>query len=347
MEDFLENILSSMPAMWATLVQTLQPALLPVLVLCLVLVMTGLPLIVLLALSRSQKKNLYKLSVRQITPVLVFFNWIFFAGVGVFFFGKFFSFEIDAFLLFLHNFDLQNFIFVQGFCLLIACLFLLSAFIWTIFAGCWKTLRQHQMLAWIFALIGFFCALLVPMLCLLIFSFAGNTELPESIASLQDILALAENVGAFLCDPSHVVLQISLAGLILPSLALAGSFGLVWVLVRRNHDDFGRDYYTLAAHSYARYGAVTGWATLAFFLALRWIHAGGFFLTFDQIPLEIFCVFCLSLAALLCTVIGISQTPMRHKLSMILALIFLYGSFVCAFVLMNSALWRGVCQPPA
>lgn len=81
---------------------------------------------------------------------------------------------------------------------------------------------------------------------------------------------VAQMSGALRSEPLPL-----LAGLLVLVLGLAcgGGLGLVWLLVRRKADDFGRDYYAFAARRLALRAAVPAWALLP--LLAGWLHLVG------------------------------------------------------------------------
>lgn len=102
------------------------------------------------------------------------------------------------------------------------------------------------------------------------------------------------------------------------SLCLAAGIGLCYLLLRRNMDDWGRDYYRFAAPFLAKWHLVCGLIVLAI---LVWLYAslkGVFNLHLPQIHYAALAsAACLGLAMLLSLLISVSENPMRLKLSMV------------------------------
>lgn len=102
------------------------------------------------------------------------------------------------------------------------------------------------------------------------------------------------------------------------SLYLAAGAGLCYLLLRRNADDWGRDYYRFAAPFLAKWHAVFGLVVL---VVLVWLYAslkGVFNLHLPQISYAgIAAVACLGLSASLALLVGTSENPMRLKVSMV------------------------------
>ena len=101
-------------------------------------------------------------------------------------------------------------------------------------------------------------------------------------------------------------------------LAAAGCLGLIWLLLRRNIDDYGRDYYGFAAKWCARWAAVGGWAAAAVGVLLGIASdstgTGAVGMGFFLVPLLA--------ASIVWTTVSASSMPMRHKIGMV-ACIFL------------------------
>jgi hypothetical protein len=102
------------------------------------------------------------------------------------------------------------------------------------------------------------------------------------------------------------------------SLYLGAGAGLCYLLLRRNADDWGRDYYRFAAPFLAKWHLVCGLVVL---LVLIWLYAslkGVFNLHLPQIfYAAMAAVACLGLSMALALLVGTSENPMRLKLSMV------------------------------
>ncbi|NJB69417.1 hypothetical protein GGQ74_003119 [Desulfobaculum xiamenense] len=113
---------------------------------------------------------------------------------------------------------------------------------------------------------------------------------------------------------------------ILLSLSCASALGLVWLLMRRNRDDWGRDYYTFAARCCAKWALL---GTVATTLAQGWMYWIVQPLAANT-PREALLPFlsgggavCALTACALWTIVIRSQTPMRNKFSMLCGVVLL------------------------
>ncbi|SFL77116.1 hypothetical protein SAMN05421830_10663 [Desulfomicrobium norvegicum] len=102
------------------------------------------------------------------------------------------------------------------------------------------------------------------------------------------------------------------------SLCLAAAVGLCYLLLRRDADDWGRDYYRFAAPFLAKWHLVCGLIVLA---VMVWLYAslkGVFNLHLPQIfNAGLASAACLGLAMLLSLLVTVSENPMRFKVSMV------------------------------
>lgn len=106
------------------------------------------------------------------------------------------------------------------------------------------------------------------------------------------------------------------------SVALTAILGLVYLVIRRNVDDFGRDYYKFTASFCAKWSLVIlvlvlpvlGWLTFAF-LPLLDLNDPALLLPGTLAGASLF------LVLINCLVISRSETPMRHKASMFFAVL--------------------------
>ena len=115
-----------------------------------------------------------------------------------------------------------------------------------------------------------------------------------------------------------------LAALWLPmALCLTAAAGLVYLLLRRNTDDWGRDYYRFAAPFLAKWHMVLGLVTLA---VMAWMYAslkGVFNLHLPQILYAgAASAACLVLAMALALVVSTCENPMRLKGCMLAVALF-------------------------
>jgi len=108
-------------------------------------------------------------------------------------------------------------------------------------------------------------------------------------------------------------------GLWLPlSLCMAAAAGLCYLLMRRDKDDWGRDYYRYAAPFLAKWHVVTGLVTLAFMAWIYFSLKGVFNLTLPQILYPgAAAAACLAMGVGLSLLLSLADNPMRLKVSMI------------------------------
>ena len=130
-----------------------------------------------------------------------------------------------------------------------------------------------------------------------------------------------------------------LAALWLPmSLCLTAAAGLVYLLLRRNTDDWGRDYYRFAAPFLAKWHMALGLVTLA---VTAWMYVslrGVFNLHLPQIFYAgAAAAACLALAMALALLVSLAENPMRLKGSMLgIALFSLLHSGLMAVAILET-----------
>ncbi len=120
--------------------------------------------------------------------------------------------------------------------------------------------------------------------------------------------------------------------------AFAAAFGCVWLLLMRDRQDYGRDYYAFALPYCAR------WASVSTLLAV----AAGVFVSFESrkimlpelsqepsLLLDILTAVLPLLACLLWFLVSRSAHPMRRKLSVVLACLFLLSGFAGQMLMLN------------
>lgn len=114
---------------------------------------------------------------------------------------------------------------------------------------------------------------------------------------------------------------------VLEGFALAGALGLIWMVIRRNRDDWGRDYYNFAAKYCAGWALVTTLLATATEGYVYWTIMP----TVANTPHEALLPFlagggavCALIACLFWSFIMRSKTPMRNKFSMIMGLMLIW-----------------------
>lgn len=115
--------------------------------------------------------------------------------------------------------------------------------------------------------------------------------------------------------------------------AAAGSIGLLWLWCRRNKDNFGRDYYMIAANWCADWAAYGAWVYVVSFMAVAFYTSKiQLLLTWPNILTLILC----SISAIIWTVIAYSKKPMQYKIGILCSIIFFgygltFGSYIPLF----------------
>lgn len=161
--------------------------------------------------------------------------------------------------------------------------------------------------------------------------------------SLSSLLAILNQAGPAIVIQDHFRMPAAasfwpmLSLVVMLALACAGGLGLVYAVMRRNKDDWGRDYYSFAL----RLGA--GWTLLGLALQtgfLGWLATympAGLALPVDSAPRigVIAMASALLLAMLTYLLVWRSATPLRHKpaiyLAALLLLIMLTGLCLAGF----------------
>jgi len=186
-----------------------------------------------------------------------------------------------------------------------------------LYRATWRPLRErrtlHRGIGLVAAASGFagLAAALAAKLTL-IQPFIGRFYLPSTVA------------GLYLYPPQHLYWPM-LAHVLLWAMAGGAGLGLAYLLMRRNRDDFGRDYYAFAVRHCARWTAAPVLLQLGAAAALllpAWsripqpmqstalgLAAGG--------------ALCAVLAAVLLLGVARSDTPLRHKPALFGALLLL------------------------
>lgn len=103
--------------------------------------------------------------------------------------------------------------------------------------------------------------------------------------------------------------------------AAAGGIALVWLWIRRNKDNFGRDYYVVAANWCGVWAAYGAWIFLISFIVFMLYNVVISLIVIGW-PIATVSIGLGLISALIWTKIALSNNPMRHKLSMIFAIVF-------------------------
>ncbi len=165
-------------------------------------------------------------------------------------------------------------------------------------------------------------------------SVALTKEAVESVLPpLQEILTFqdlwAELLAFVLLSAKELFTLFYLIRALLLAMLSGFVLSLLWLIVRRNLDDFGRDYYAFAARFAAR-GAL-------FFALLLCAFLGHVMFWYPEIAASFTYAFYASFGALgLCAIflfiVQFASQPMRHKLSMFLAFLCSYATCLTLFL---------------
>lgn len=176
--------------------------------------------------------------------------------------------------------------------------------------------------AWLHALLGFFQALFAYGAFLCCLASAHLAPLADSLLEalrcghLPDLPPLRD-----IFSPLATPLVSSLLLL----LALPASLGACWLLLRRGHDDYGRDHYNITlpwCAAWARNAWLALWLFMLTFNGIgvyeRWQNGAftGRDALLQSAPLLLWLI-----PALLWAAVSCSRTPLRHKFSLTLALL--------------------------
>lgn len=216
-----------------------------------------------------------------------------------------------------------------------------AAVLWGVCAGAWQRLRAHPAALWLIGLAGGLCAAFVPALCLMIVCLPTAGIDLAAFSGWRDPLLPARlaEVG------SGSVFLYSLALLVLLGAAAGGGIALIWLILRRARDDYGRDYYAFAARWCGKWAAAGGWFSLAALASILWVVTeGAFFSALGVHGLHelhggphapaLIAAGLLAVASVLWTAVARSAAPMRHKPGMVLALLCFLAGLAAGFPLL-------------
>lgn len=290
--------------------------------LCLYLAAAMLPFIVLVGLVRAQygRKSLFERCSRQVGRLSNLLNWIFLIctaiSIGYFGFSQQYLAAMPPVL--------RLGIYEGGFCLLA------GTILWTLVMAAWKSLRSMPFIHGILAFLAGSCLAALPVIALL----CGRAHMQG--VPFPDVLDYS-HLTAFFLPALDGVFWMSVALLHGGEMAAAGGVALCWLLIRRNRDDYGRDYYAFAAKWCGTWAAWGGWLTLIclacalyFLAAARTVQPEGAFPAFFMLVSLLF----LLISSLLWTGIARSGMPMRHKIGMVLSVCLLIISTASAGILL-------------
>lgn len=193
----------------------------------------------------------------------------------------------------------------------------------------WRTLRNYPALHQSIGLCG-------AILCYLALYGTVTVAASDAAVSMGEMRPLT--LGEIFLPPENAEIWGILGYMPALSCAMAGALGALWLLVRRKHDDFGRDHYTQMlpwSTAWARNSWIVLWLMLGCFTAINiWhIHVNEAIRPQDILNAAIQLLLWL-IPALLWTIVVRSAHPLRHTLTLLLA-------FVLALVLM-AGIYTGI-----
>lgn len=197
-------------------------------------------------------------------------------------------------------------------------LMLSSSIFSIIYALAWKRLAKIRLLHQLFGLaagLGMLKAVYVAF-CIARAMFIAGHPLPATGTPVELFRAL-------LLPASPVLMLPCLATALCAGIAVTGIFAMTWLILRRNADDFGRDYYNFTM-PWCAVWASSGYAIcLAPLGYLLWIILSPLFMSlgatiqtaFAVIPLVPFaCAVLMPILGIVCGgVVSLSPSPMRFK----------------------------------
>ncbi len=199
-----------------------------------------------------------------------------------------------------------------------------TALIWgatlcmTIFFACWKHWKTHRILLQCFAIIaGSWYAL----------ALFGSISIISADRALALGIPHATNFSSFFL-PSLESSFWNAAPYALPlAFSMAGGLGALWLMLRRNKDDFGRDYYAQMlpwCASWARNAWLVFWLILLITSAIQWVNLvqQANYLSSPEFMYSVAFLLLWLIPGALWTLPLRSKHPLRHKITLILAFIF-------------------------
>ena len=309
------DTISALAELWA-------PSLLFGMSACLLLAAVAVPFMSVAALAAAllAKRGLYDRCARQLGRLALALAWLAFACAGGLILTKI---RQTAFPPLLADAGLA-----AGSALAVA------AVLWSVCVRAWQRLRTRPAALCLLGLAGGLGAALVPVLALLLACMRLTGIDISAFSGWQDPLLPAR-----LAEVGSGHLFLSLLSVLVPlGCAAGGGIALIWLVLRRKRDDYGRDYYAFAARWCGKWAAAGGWLSLALLACVALILSEGTFFSALDLNLGAHArgmagAGLLAVAAALWTGIGLSAAPMRHKPGMVLALFCflaeLYASALC------------------
>jgi len=211
----------------------------------------------------------------------------------------------------------------------------LSGFLMGLYFILWNSMQNRPRLHQCMALIAGFCSV-ISLYCILALLNAESRIKNNADFKINNITSLfTPDQDSNLWNTLFMV-----PGVII---SLAASFAIMWLIIRRNKDDYGRDYYNTMLTwlaTWARNGWILLWATSLIFLVYNTWYA---YINLDivmsmQEYINNAIYFLLWLIPILLWLLVIkSKTPMRNKISLIIAHFIIMSFTAQIFInLMNS-----------
>lgn len=151
------------------------------------------------------------------------------------------------------------------------------------------------------------------------------------------LLPVAERVMLNFSLPEHLDFLIIATYMVLAACTIASMTMMLWLIVRRNWDDFGRDYYTFAMRRTAR-------RSLFFLLLVTAVASYSNWQLYSSMTVLFFAIYALALAvsalllmflAIMLIVISSTTTPMRCKPAAIASLVVFALVFFIQLIMFN------------
>ncbi|SHN50236.1 hypothetical protein [Desulfovibrio litoralis] len=206
--------------------------------------------------------------------------------------------------------------------------------LFSLYLATWKTLKKakiiHLSIGILIALILSSAFVLIAMLLRTVLH--SGSELTEYSSIIILVTELFNSI------PLNSIVWPLIIQAFLLGFATIGALNLVWIMIVRNKDNFGRDYYNFTlsySSAWAILGTLGGLVTGAFVFYRGWVGMSPSLAQFPQTWLLITNIALPSFACLLWLFIIRSNTPLRHKFSAWFALIFLILSVTAQILLTN------------
>ena len=303
----LPTLPPGVPELWATLLLFAVPV-------ALYFAATAIPFVTVYGFVRAHfgRRSLFERAARQQARLGNILNWLFVASA------------VAAFFLRVRSWETLHPVYSFGLCAG-AVLLAVGTLLWTLVVAVWKPLRKIPVLHGLLALLSGSCLASLPVIGL----FLGRimlqgTGLPEG----TDLPTLLELLVPALASP----FWFALALVHFLEVCAAGGVGLWWLAIRRNRDDYGRDYYLFAAKNCGEWGAFGGWLALLCLGGAVWSAWTAGLVPLGNGVVRFFLgagVTALLLASVWWTVIAASAIPMRRKIGMFLSLLLLLAALAC------------------